>query len=263
MKKKILVLAKAEPLKSTKYDAVVCTAGITEDGEFIRIYPVHYRLFCDEKTNIKKYDWIEADCEKAKDDKRIESHKINPDLIKKVGHIETDGNWAIRNRILLPKLSKNIKELDESGASIGLIRPSEVLDFIYRKSDDAKADEAGREYNKAYQMIFDNECGLKKIPEIGKKLDRHFSYIFRCDGEDTKHNIICEDWELYQSFRSWEYDTEKELLEKIRQKFFDDFTTNHDLCFIMGTHFIYKTWIIIGLYYPPKNSTTQRYLDLS
>ncbi|MDR1404177.1 MAG: hypothetical protein LBJ20_01225 [Candidatus Methanoplasma sp.] len=260
MKKKVLVLAKAEPLTSKKYQASVCAAGITDDGEFIRIYPVPFRIFCDKNTKISKYDWIEVDCEKAEDDKRPEIYKINPDTIKKVGHIDADGaEWSERSTILLPKRVKNLQELSESGASLGLIRPSEILDFKYEKSKDNEEAKVGKEYNKAFQMIFDEEGEIKKIPAINRKYDRHFSYVFKCDGEEKNHKIICEDWELYEAFRKWRdiYKDEGETLGKIRDRFFDTFTTKNDLHFIMGTHYIFKTWIIIGLYYPKKSTGYQ------
>lgn len=41
MKKKVLVLVKAEPAPSSRYGACVCTAGITDEGEFI---PEWYNL---------------------------------------------------------------------------------------------------------------------------------------------------------------------------------------------------------------------------
>ena len=37
---RFLVTAKTHPLPSTKYRETVCTAGITEAGEWVRLYPV-------------------------------------------------------------------------------------------------------------------------------------------------------------------------------------------------------------------------------
>ena len=37
---KILITVTTYPLPSRSYDELVCTAGITEDGKWIRIYPV-------------------------------------------------------------------------------------------------------------------------------------------------------------------------------------------------------------------------------
>ena len=54
-----------------------------------------------------------------------------------------------------------------------------------------------------FQMIFDEEEALKKVPVISDKLDIHHTYVFKCNEESTIHKIMCEDWELHQSSRSW------------------------------------------------------------
>ncbi|MBQ7702373.1 MAG: hypothetical protein IJT54_08240 [Candidatus Methanomethylophilaceae archaeon] len=250
MKKKVLVLVKAEPAPSSKYGSSVCTAGITEEGEFIRLYPVPFQIFCDPAKRFNKYDWIEVECERSDSDYRKESYKIKPETIRTVGHIGTDYNWQERNSIILPHVSKNIAELKESNSSLGIIKPTEILDFYRdKKTNDA---EIRNEFRQTFQLIFDEEGGMKKIPHI-RPMDVHYSYIFKCDG-DEKHDYICEDWELYQSSRSWldRYGTEDNVWDKIYEKYYDTFTKENDLHFFVGTHYRFKTWMIIGLYYPPK-----------
>ncbi len=41
-KKRVLVTVKAYPEKSKKYGEVVCTIGLTEEGEWIRLYPIPF-----------------------------------------------------------------------------------------------------------------------------------------------------------------------------------------------------------------------------
>ncbi len=247
-RKRVLITVKAEPSPSKAHGDSVCTAGITDQGEFIRLYPIPYRVFCDDKTKFSKYDWIEVDCEKSDNDRRIESYKIDSESIKVVGHVNTEYGWAERNEILLPKVSKNFAELKESGASLGIIKPSEILKFEIGDTDDIDMD-----CKKTFQMIFEGESRLRKIPVI-KPRDRRFSYKFKCDGEKTEHAMVCEDWELYESSRTWlnYYESEEILEEKIHEKFFHHFKNECNLHFFVGTHFVYKTWMIIGLYYPPK-----------
>ena len=40
---RVLVTVKTYPCLSQKYDELVCTAGLREDGSWIRIYPVPFR----------------------------------------------------------------------------------------------------------------------------------------------------------------------------------------------------------------------------
>ena len=47
---KVLLTVTTYPLPSKTYDELVCTAGMLEDGRWIRIYPVPLSLLMDLKT---------------------------------------------------------------------------------------------------------------------------------------------------------------------------------------------------------------------
>jgi len=61
-RKRIYITVKTYPTLSEKYDELVCTAGICEDGSWIRLYPLPFRKL-DNEQKYKKYQWIEADIE--------------------------------------------------------------------------------------------------------------------------------------------------------------------------------------------------------
>ena len=54
---KLLVLAKASPTVSKKYEHLVCVGGLTEANEWRRIYPVPWKFFFG--GGFKKKSWIE------------------------------------------------------------------------------------------------------------------------------------------------------------------------------------------------------------
>ena len=58
-KQRILVTVKTYPTLSRKYGETVCTAGIREDGTWVRIYPVPFRRL-NESEQYRKYDWTEC-----------------------------------------------------------------------------------------------------------------------------------------------------------------------------------------------------------
>ena len=58
-KLKILITVKTYPIPSKKYDELVCTAGVTETGDFIRLYPINFRELPFTRQ-YKKYQWVEA-----------------------------------------------------------------------------------------------------------------------------------------------------------------------------------------------------------
>ena len=78
---RVLILCKTYPSPSSKYAETSCVAGMTEDGKFIRLYPVPFRLVADEQQ-FKKWQWITARLEKARDDHRPESHRVFVDTIE-------------------------------------------------------------------------------------------------------------------------------------------------------------------------------------
>ena len=56
-KLRALITEKTYPIPSSYYDELFCTAGITEDGEFVRLYPIDLRDLSFSQHR-KKYEWI-------------------------------------------------------------------------------------------------------------------------------------------------------------------------------------------------------------
>ena len=77
---RVLILCKTYPSPSAKYAETSCVAGMTESGRLIRLYPVPFRLVADDQQ-FKKWQWITARFEKARDDHRPESHRVFVDTI--------------------------------------------------------------------------------------------------------------------------------------------------------------------------------------
>ncbi|MHA1520168.1 MAG: hypothetical protein ACTSRK_08290 [Promethearchaeota archaeon] len=254
--KKILVLVKAYPERSKAHGSSVCTAGITEDGEWIRIYPIRLERFDSNHEVMKKWTWIEANIEKS--DERLnrkESYKVDESSIKLVDSSlsstskRSESIWAERNNILLPKyLNTSVFELNSmktiDRTSIGLIKPK-IFEFYLKKP----IEEIEVKEQKLIQRTLHG--GKINTPD---EIGNHFAYKFRCSDPQCKgHNMICEDWEIRESFRKWrlQYTDPQELEEKIYDKY-QKFMEKRDLYFILGTTNPYNKWVIIGLYYPPK-----------
>ena len=256
-KKKVLVTVKAYPEKSKKHGTVVCTAGITDEGDWIRLYPMPYSSFLGAQK-IQRYDWIEAECERVTDEKlgRKESYRVRDGSVNiidrslSLGKIKGKAPWEKRNEIILPKIAPSLEYLQEQyqkdKTSLGLIKPTAVMDFFTREELQQPPEP------KEYQRSLDNQI----IPIIDT-IQHIFAYKFRCAecNDGKQHDIMCEDWELFESYRSWwkTYPDVKILWEKLHEKFFD-FMIRHDLHFYMGMYSQMPTWLIIGLYYPPKET---------
>ena len=64
-RKKVLITVKTYPKPSRSYTELVCTAGITESGDWIRIYPIPFR-FLKSNKKFSKYQWVEIDLQKTR-----------------------------------------------------------------------------------------------------------------------------------------------------------------------------------------------------
>lgn len=252
--KRILITVKAYPQPSRRYGEAVCVAGITDEGKWIRLYPVQFRDLPREKQ-FRKYEWIEAKVIKSADDPRPESYHVDLDSIRKLSFVDTKNNWAERKKIVLPLLNKSLEELIErwknENISLGLIKPREVLELvIHQETENWKP-----EKEMYLRQISFFSSGQKQVLE---KVPWSFAYKFSCDDEKCsgEHILSYVDWEIYESYRSWRKKYKDETLTQIKKKYFDYFKENCDLYFYVGTVYKYHRFgrfVIIGAFYPPKN----------
>lgn len=71
MKENILVLVRATPEKSRKHGHLVCVAGINDNNEWRRLYPVKFS-YGDKLIDFNKRDMIQATLANPDNDKRLE-----------------------------------------------------------------------------------------------------------------------------------------------------------------------------------------------
>lgn len=137
---KVLITVKTYPIPSKQYDELVCTAGIREDGGFVRLYPINFRDL-PFSQQYKKYQWIEVDAVKHTGwDARKESYRPNCEAMKLIGEpIPPTLNWAERAKYVLPEKSDSIEHLKEQQAtdktSLGIFKPKEISDLVFEPSD--------------------------------------------------------------------------------------------------------------------------------
>lgn len=97
----IFLTVKAYPTISQRHHEASCMAGITRDGNWIRLYPVYFRDLEDDQK-FKKYTWISARVKKSPDF-RQESHLVDSDSIQI--HEEVSAKqWGRRNAIVFPHI---------------------------------------------------------------------------------------------------------------------------------------------------------------
>ena len=259
--KTVLVTVRTYPTPATKGVEVSCTAGITEDGRWIRLFPIPYR-YLPTAQRFRKYQWIKAAVRRSSDS-RPESYEIDVNSIQLLSEPLPERNaWEERKRhvlrLLAPSLCalKRAWQADKQGAAtLGIFRPRRILRLRIEPTTPAwspKQLAALRQYENA--LIPDPRTPRQEL----EKVPFNFKYVFQCDDDACKtHTLGCTDWEASEAWRSWRrYGSAWE--QKFRQKFETWMTEKRDTHFYVGTvHEHPAEWMIVGLFYPPKHREQQ------
>ncbi len=269
-RKKFLLTVTTYPLPSRSYDELVCSAGVLEDGSWIRVYPVPLSFLMDLKSKAQlnsglKYTWFELDLERRKDDFRPESFSpLNRDFrdLKKFEHLDTASNWALRKQYCLANVYDSIEKLlaesrQPTNRSLATYKPKRILGLDMEKDDEDWKDtwKALREQYDLFAPGGDFEP-KKMIPKVPYK----FFYRF-LDENDKERRLMIEDWEIGALYWNCLYRAdgdEKVALQKVREKYEGEFLTKNDVHLFLGTTLKYQRqgapnpFVIIGVFYPRK-----------
>lgn len=260
-KQRVLVTVKTYPTLSRKYGETVCTAGVREDGSWVRIYPVPFRRL-EEEQQYHKFDWLECRLVRNSSDPRPETFRpLDESELQPASHIDTTDNWSERRRILL-RTARVYNKLDEliAGAkrnevSLAVFKPTRVLDFVWEMEErewDLKKVERMRHFHSQLGLFEDN--AWRRTFQVIRKLPYSFSYKFEdVSGRVSKLQVL--DWEVGALYWNCLHSTrgnEPEALAKVRQKYFDEFTRK-DLHLFLGTtqqfHLVAPNpWVVIGVF---------------
>lgn len=248
---KALILVRTYPTPAKNGVEVSCTAAVTENGQWLRLFPIPYR-FLELDQRFRKYQWIEVDVTKASDT-RPESYRIDRSSIEVVSPVlPTDGNWRERKRYVDP-LKRHCmccikRELEDAGhPTLGLFRPKRIEKLIIKPT-------APNWTRAQLDILRQNNLFESGPSQELEKVPYDFSYQYRCD-EDTcnGHTMKCTDWEMGESWRRWSKEYGAQWEEKFRQTYEKEMIERKDTHFYVGTvHRHPKEWIIVGLFYPMK-----------
>jgi hypothetical protein len=249
---RVLITAKTYPAPAKQGVEVSCTGGITDEGHWIRLFPVPFR-FLEQEKQFKKYQWVRVLIGKAPKDRRPESFKLNVDsIVIEPGVLSTADSWLARKQVVMPLESPSLCWLqahrDACGSpTLGFFKPKEISRLTI--SSDT------RRWSPAEIAPLGQYPLFGKSPEkMLEKIPYQFKYEFTCDDPGCRgHEMSCLDWEIRQSYRKWSRQYGPEWEEKFRQKYEIGMIERCDTHFFVGTlHQFPGTWVIVGLFYPPK-----------
>lgn len=267
MKHKVLIWGKTYPELSSKYRETVCTGGTLEDGRFVRLYPIPLRYLSDDKV-FSKYQWVNVQVIKAKDDPRPESHKVHIDSIQPGERIPTDHQgWRMRtakvfkdSRYIFDSVEDLLKSNKHTGTSLGFVRPRSIDEVVIESRPPEeyaefmrklKANEERSKQASLFPGITVED--LKKLQYVSQRFKVHW----HCFGPDCKgHKMSILDWEAYELARREGIQKAKLKIEKVLN------LADYDTGFFLGNFRQHPNTFAIGSIWYPKRPKKPATLDL-
>jgi len=252
--RKFLIVVKTYPNPSASTQEAVCTAAVDEEGKLTRLFPIPFRTLA-EGQRFKKWQWIKARVQKASDPRK-ESFKIDATTIEVVDEIPPGKDWPKRWHYVEHLVAPSLEEVEATGASLGLIKPSSYSMTFKDKDDPAwtaqeRAKLLGQGPTDLFGTLLTPKSMLQKIPV-------EIRYKYSCNG-DCNHHQLFEDWEVAESWRTWKprYRTREVLEDAIRNRYVDEPEAKDNLYLWIGTHSRWQEWLVIG-HVQPAHLATKR-----
>lgn len=256
--KRVFIVVKTIPTESLSYEETVCTAGITDSGKWIRLYPVPFRKL-PQTQRYSKYQWIDVDTFDTSNDFRPESRKCDCGSIILGEKIES---WEERKKICISsmKVYTDFNELISKAkdkndyTSLAVFKPTKILDCFCVPKNIGKI-EKQLEKQKEIRNFHTNDLFNTYSFNQAKPLPVYIKYKFT-DSSGKERNLSIEDWEAYELYRK--YNNPEEAQKKVIQKYMNYSNGNFDIYFFVGTRMkdqlrTPNPFSIIGIFCPPKD----------
>lgn len=270
MKERIFITVKTYPNLTNNNGELVCTAGITEDGSWRRIYPVAFRDL-ESGEQFKKYQWITVDLNSAAPrDKRPESRKINlgvPIVVEPVPQNQRHEIIFANTKVYTTR-SELLDDMKKKRTSLAIFKPSEVLRMTSTPTAaewDPKKLQAYKAREEQLDIFTFSEESRRKTREAAQKIPFTFRYHFK-DAEGHEIRMMVEDWEIgmlyLHSLKSPKCQSPEQAAEMTAEKYMK-LARERDIHFFLGTSWERQQkkspdpFIIVGVYYPHKTETEQ------
>ena len=231
-----IIIVKAAPQLSTKHGETVCTAGITRNRQWVRLFPVAFRTL-QEAQQFGRWDIVRYAWQPPRDDRRPESRRVQHHSLT------IDGSFPRGQRfgLITPMIKTSLAEERNQGRSLAFIRPA-IRKFVVEKKPE---DEIAQEREKFKAAAKQTDLFLEPIVPY-----QPCPYRFKYDYEtaDGKRTGTCQDWETEATFFKWrsEY-SETDAIKRMKLRWGEEMPAG-GLLFAMGTHSLYPdVWLINGL----------------
>jgi hypothetical protein len=251
---KVLIIGRASPEPSKKHIETVCTGGITEQGELLRLYPIPLR-YLDSNSRYKLWTWAKFDIQKNASDRRKESYKVRDGSIKILAQVTNPSErFALLKKAIFPDKETLNDLYHKDWTSVGVIE-IEFVDFYVKPRE--KTWESAKPYVRQ-SLLYEKRKPLEQLPfEMRLK--------FKCRNNPTckLHDCSLIGWQYMEAFRNFTArygspENGSDILDnKIRGMFSEAGKSSFAL---LGTHSRYGSWMVAELYFIEKNVPERLFL---
>jgi len=139
--KRALIVVRTYPIPAKSSIEASCTAAITDESNWLRLFPVPWRLLAADKR-FRRYQWVEVSVVKARDH-RPESYRLNDDGIRIISEpLSTANAWRARKDVIFPLrrhcLCCIARARDEQRyPTLGIFQPKTIERLIIRPDGSA------------------------------------------------------------------------------------------------------------------------------
>lgn len=259
---KVLITVKTYPTISSTYGELVCTAGLRENGSWIRLYPIPFRLLNDE-SKFKKYQWIELDVVKRSSNKDPRKESFSPAHIDdmRLGEWLAPSDYRRKEIVYRSRIFTSMDELTsgekKDRVSLATFRPTTVKRMIAERCErdwnETQRENADRAIKQAMLYDPDDVAEMRKTFNFAQKIPYRFKYVF--DDEDGKeHRLMVEDWEIGVLYLNLLKSHDEKTAVEMTVAKYQDLVDSPDFLFFLGStrdrhHMAPNPFIIIGVYY--------------
>ena len=258
--KRVMILAKAAPVLTSRLEESMCVAAVSLDvqPEWIRLHPVPFRDLTDE-TRFRKYQEVTVDVIRPRGDRRPESWVPLEGTLTPGATIGTDHSWSTR-RQRLARLDRptmcELVEMNKAGSgpstrSLAVIRALEPpeLKITMRDSEQLEKWQRLADAKAARRSLFDDPDTKKPDFEV---VPWRFQYTYRCLAPACKsHSQTIVDWEAVALWRNVRH--QSDWPEQMRRKFVDQlWADDRETELFVGNQEQHPpSFLVLGVFWPP------------
>lgn len=232
----VIILVKAAPHPSRRYQETVCCAGVTPAGAWRRLYPVRFRHLGG-NAKFSRWDLVEYRWHRPKDDPRTESRRVEEQSLKITGSLPKDR----RAPFLEPLLRTSYADAAKRGETLALVRPQNLRLRWRQKSAEEIAGE---------RSAFAAAAAQGSLLDSPLQAFTPCPYHLRITFEDASgpHGMSCGDWETAATFFKWRKSYgELQALERLKGVYEEEYASK-GAALAMGTVAKRpKQWLLLGV----------------